>query len=240
MNSHLRPLFVATMLAAALASTSALADPIVQGPAYAPNSGLAGGATVFHPMLRITDDPTDTLDFSTVYLWSFFLDWGDSVLLFDPGGATISFGAGGATAYSGALSGVAAYLAGIGSPVTATDNLATAAADGYYALQWESDGSALLDLGSEINFTGSYTIKAGAAPQDALFGFSHAVGGTPSEILDMGFNSFTYDTVTSGQSAMKVTVNAPTPAPEPGMPLLLLAGLGAYFGAARLRRKTLN
>lgn len=228
MNSPLRPLVAVAAVVFASVSAGVFANPIVEAPAYTPNHGPAGGPTVFHPTLKITNG--GSVDFHNVWIWEFLLDWDPSVLAFDPTnlGTTISFGA-----YNGLLSGAKTYLAGLGSPVTATDNLATATADGYYALRWESDGTTYLDLGAEIDFQGSYTILVGAAPADYLFDFE--VNSVSSSIVDKDLNSFSYLDVTQG-SRMMIRVDA-TPTPEPGMVGLLLGGLGAYLGAMRLRRR---
>ncbi len=228
----LRSLVAATALVAAFASTSVLAGPLVEAPAYTPNHGLAGGPTVFRPELTITND--GSVGFNNVYLWDFILDWDETVLAFDPAASTIAFGAGGMHAYSGSLSGVAAHIGTIGVPATANDNSASAAADGYYVLNWESDGTNFLDLGTAINFVGAFRILAGATPGDYLFDFE--ANGVSSTIIDMNLIDFTYSDVTQG-SKMMIKVDAPTGIPEPAMVGLLLGGLGAYLGALRLRRR---
>jgi hypothetical protein len=238
MNSHLRPLLTAALLLLASVSTGVFATPLVVAPTYTPNQGLAGGPTVFKPTLRISDDPNDSIDFQSVYIWEFRLDWDETALTFDPYSVytTISFGESGhAHAYSGPLSGVANHLAAIGSPVTAMDNLSSAANVGSYILSWESDLSTNLNLGTEINFQGSYTIREGAAPDDYLFSF--IANATWSSIMDSDLEEFKYDDVTQQDAPMMITVKAPTPAPEPGMAWLLLGGLGA-LAVARQRRRS--
>jgi hypothetical protein len=223
MNFPVRPLFAAASLVVAFVSTSVLANPIVTAPPYTPNHGVAGD--VVRPQLKITEGTAlDDVDFSVVLAWDFLIDWDETVLEFDPTSSTMSFGAG----VIRLLSEVETYLESIGT-VTSTSN-------SYYMLSWVSDGT-ILDLGTEINFEGSYRILAGAAPSDYLFDFEE---GLASSINDENGNGFTYSDVTDvTQSAprMMVTVDAPTVVPEPGMVGLLLGGLGAYLGAMRLRRR---
>lgn len=241
MNSQQRSIFAAAGLAIAFAAPAAMAGLVVEAPAYAPNSGYAGDATIFQPRLTITSD--GGTDFQNVYSWDFRLDWNELALVFDdtnPG--TISFGTGGVDAYSGSLAGLTTFMSARVGTFDVGDNLSTAELDGFYRFHWESDYTAFADLGAGIEFTGAFTINPSyVVLADTAVEFDFSAGGLDSDVVDVGLNSSPYSGVTTG-SPMRVTVLAPQvqPAPEPGMPMLLLGGLAAFFAARRMRGVTLN
>lgn len=243
MNSLQRNLFAAAALALALAAPAATAGLIVTAPAYTPNSGYAGDATIFQPRLTITSD--GVTDFQNVYSWDFRVDWNELALVFDdtnPG--TISFGTGGGDAYSGSLTGLVAFMSARTGTSAVGDNLSTAETDGFYRFHWESDASEYADLGAGIEFTGAFTINPSyVVLVDTAVDFDFSAGGIDSDVVGQSLNSSPYSGVTNG-SPMRVTVLAPQvqvqPAPEPGMPMLLLGGLVAFFAARRMRRVALS
>lgn len=241
MNSQQRNLFAVAGFALALAAPTAMAGLIVEAPAYTPNSGYAGDATIFQPRLTITSD--GGTDFQNVYSWDFRVDWNELALVFDdtnPG--TISFGGGGVDAYSGSLAGLVTFMSARTGTWDVGDNLSTAEADGFYRFHWESDYSAFADLGTSIEFTGAFTINPSyVVLVDTAVDFDFSAGAIDSDVVDQNLNSSPYSGVTTG-SPMRVTVLAPQvqPAPEPGMPMLLLGGLAAFFAARRMPRAALN
>lgn len=244
MNSQQRNLFAAAGLALALAAPAATAGLVVEAPAYMPNSGYAGDATIFQPRLTISSD--GATDFQNVYSWDFRVDWNELALVFDdlnPG--MISFGAGGVDAYSGSLAGLVTFMSGRTGTAVVNDNLSTAEIDGFYRFHWESDLTAFANLGvAGIEFTGAFTINPSyVVLVDTAVDFDFSAGGIDSDVVDQSLNSSPYSGVTNG-SPMRVTVLAPQvqvqPAPEPGMPMLLLGGLAAFFAARRMRRVASN
>jgi len=224
MNSPLRPLFAAAALALALAANPAVAGLLVTG---TPASGTAGSLTVLHPTMQVTTGNTG-MDFSKVSFWDFKLDWDETALRFDPGAAIISFGS-----YSGTLSNFVGHMQGLGIGSVYTENLATTVGDGYFFLGWDgfSGTAGMIDLGSAIDFSGAFTVLAGAAPGNYEIRFDP---GSDSVLAD---ENFVYATYGAASPPMQITVQSAIP--EPGVLSLLLGGLGA-LGIAGLRRKASN
>ncbi len=186
-------------------------------------SGYADGTTVLTPTLTVTRGASSAANFNAVIAWDFRLDWDEAKLQFDPTQAMIAFGSGGADAYSDTLANFAAYSGLI------LDNISSSANDGYLFFSWM--GNAPIDLGPAVNFTGAFTIKPGSMPGNSLIVpyYNSVASGITDE--DLNGDDYPYP-----GAEMRVTVLA-QPAPEPGMLVLLLGGVGAYLGAMRLRRR---
>lgn len=227
MSSHLRPVFAAAVLASTLYTPGALAALIVSG---STETATIGTVATVNPYLHVLDDGATPAEvtLSAIETWDFKLIWGAAPLTLNKANSTFKIGA---TTYNGFSDLFANFLGG-------ANYVEPAAGVGEYTFSWaDYVNFTTLDLANGFEFVAAFDINSGASAgvYDITFG---PVGLESALTSDLGGKGFVYSTVTSGQNPMRVVLNAPTPAPEPGVLGLLLGGLGV-LGATRLRRNTL-
>jgi len=227
MNSHLRPLFAAAVLATTLYAPGALAALIVSG---STETATIGAVSSVNPHLNVLNDGLTLAEvtLSAIETWDFSLVWGAAPLTLNKANSTFKIGA---TTYNGFSDLFANFFGG-------ANYAEPAVGAGEYRFNWaDSTNFTTLDLANGFEFTAAFDIASGAAAgsYDITFG---PVGLESALTSDVGSKEFKYSNVSTGQNPMRVILNAPapTPAPEPGILALLLGGLGA-LGAARLRRR---
>lgn len=235
MNSPIRPLFAAVLFAAVLAAPAALSAPIVTATQVTANPGDT--VTV---SMTVKDDGSTGFNMNEIATWDFRLRWDDTVLGDLLATSTMDI----VNVGSMDMAGLATYLGGVGTVLhDGKENFGTE--DGTYYLSWSTDFiSPYPDFDDGIDngftFNAMFNVSGGAAPGDYYLDFLSKDGFLISSLADSNFfPADDYGDVTTG-GRMKVTVNAPpTPAPEPGVLGLLLAGLGV-LGGARMRRRSLG
>lgn len=226
MNSPLRPLFAAAVLATTLYAPGALAALIVSG---STETATIGAVTSVNPHLNVLNDglSASEVTLSAIETWDFKLVWGAPLTL-NKANSTFKIGA---TTYNGFSDLFANFFGGANydePPVGA----------GEYRFNWaDTTNFSTLDLANGFEFVAAFDIDSGAAAgsYDITFG---PVGLESALTADTGAMEFPYSNVSSGQNPMRVILNAAAsvPVPEPGVLGLLLGGLGV-MGAARLRRR---
>lgn len=210
MNSHLRPLFAAAVLATTLYTPSALAALIVSG----------GAVTTVNPILRVLDDGTTAeVTLSAIETWDFKLIWGAAPLTLNKANSKFTIGT---TTYNGFSDLFTNFFGGA--------NYVESSGVGEYTFSWaDYINFDTLDLANGFEFVAAFDINPGATA--GIYDITFGPTGLGSALTsDSGAMEFKYSTVTSGQDPMRVFV------PEPGVLALLLGGFGV-LGAARLRRK---
>lgn len=236
MISRISPLFAALVFSAALQAPAAHATLMVSATQETANPGDT--VTV---SMTVKDDGLSGFNMNEIATWDFRLRWDHTILGDLLGTSTMNI----VGAASMDMAALATYLGGVGT-VLHDGKEGAGTVDGSYYLSWSTDFvSPYLDFddGTDNGFTfnAMFNVSGSAAPGDYYLDFLPKDGNvnSPSTLADSSFSQLDYSDVSSAPAGrMTVTVNAPTPAPEPGMLGLLLAGIGA-LGAAR-RRKPLN
>lgn len=236
MNRYLRSLFAAALVSAFFAN-NAVAAPIVTGTSY---TGAPG--SIASVSLTVSDDGTDdgsgVFNMNNIMTWDFRLRWDHTALGDLLPTSTMSIGGGAAVSLADLVTNTL-DPAGIISNGEQGDGMG-GTIDGTYYLSWFDPSFVGLDFGSGFTFNAQFEIQPGS--ENALPYVIDFVSDDGSFLSSLGDDSFavpfSYADVTSGNKMMvnvPVTVTPPTPAPEPGILILLLGGVGALVAARRRR-----
>lgn len=224
MNSHLRPLFAAAVLATTLYTPGALAALIVSG---STETATIGAVTTVNPYLHVLDDGITPAEvtLSAIETWDFKLIWGAAPLTLNKANSKFTIGT---TTYNGFSDLFANFFGGA--------NYVESSGVGEYTFSWaDYINFTTLDLVNGFEFVAAFDINSGATA--GIYDITFGPTGLESALTsDFGAMEFKYSTVTPGQDPMRVILNAAAPVPEPGVLALLLGGFGV-LGAARLRRR---
>ncbi|MBU1664635.1 MAG: hypothetical protein KKG92_04445, partial [Gammaproteobacteria bacterium] len=125
MNSHLRPLFAAAVLATTLYTPGALAALIVSG---STETATIGTVTTVNPVLKVLDDGSATpaeVTLNAIESWDFKLIWGAAPLTLNKANSTFKIGT---TTYNG--------FSGLFTNFFAGANYVESSGVGEYTFSW--------------------------------------------------------------------------------------------------------